>query len=113
MSLGCASKTMEAFQAEGGVSGRETPSGGKFGIQAFAEHLHTLHKKGKTTTSVIGPLNSLETLWSPISTMGPRFGLYRGCASRRTSVTRSQVTPSVSSYSTDQQVSVTPRHAVQ
>ena len=30
---------MEAFQAEGGVCGRETPSGGTFGILALADHL--------------------------------------------------------------------------
>ena len=32
---------MEAFQAGGGVCGRETPSWGNFGILVFADHLHT------------------------------------------------------------------------
>ena len=31
---------MEVFQAGGGVCGRETPSGGNFGIVAFADHSH-------------------------------------------------------------------------
>ena len=43
------------------MCGRETPSGGNFGISAFADHLHahkndiTHCRKGKTPKSIIGP----------------------------------------------------------
>ena len=54
---------MEAFQAGGGVCGRETPSGENTGILAFADHLHA-RKPLEHTTGEGNPQKAKSGLFS-------------------------------------------------